>query len=360
MLRRVPFFYAIFRDIICKHGESLDILNMIEDIWDGRYNLIQGRPRPHHWKLKNMRQLAERIIAAIDCTDVNTYLNESEIRNDSLCMLRYALVLQLCCNCWTIQKSRNLALDPIPPDNLKFLISNHSHFQPMKCVGIFFKRSDGFGICAFRGTTTPRETLVDFRSLFSIENITHVSLNSFIDYYTSGKPSIHDETIEFMKSVDSVFVVGHSLGGALATLVAEDALKDKQSVYLVTWAGARSMDALRCTAMQGDNFHSLAVINDSDYVPFLHSLLSSTCQCCPIVYLKSKPDNTTIGRLMTHDILYYGYIFLVFGSTIPDNISELSKTICDVHPSCFLEVGPDAKFVSYINETLAMTNVAAH
>jgi len=71
------------------------------DIWTPPFHLLQGRPAPHHWKLKNLAQLAERVARACGARTVLDFLLSANPVSAPE-RLRFALVLQLCCNCWTL------------------------------------------------------------------------------------------------------------------------------------------------------------------------------------------------------------------------------------------------------------------
>jgi len=113
----------------------------------------------------------------------------------------------------------------------------------------------------------------------------------------------------------------------------------------VTWAEARIVTRERCRASQLRGALHLAVVNAKDVVPFLHSLRASSCQCCPVVLLNVAPSSSLHSRLLTHDILYYGYALLLLGSLGPHEAGQCGlSALCAPAEACLLKVEPFPPF----------------
>lgn len=209
----------------------------------------------------------------------------------------------------------------------------------MQEAAIAFQKSNDSFVLAFRGTTTTRENLVDASALLSREK------DGVVDAFAAAyaRSGLRDQVDALHASTGASvhFISGHSLGGAFATLAAQQCV----SAALVTWAGARTVTPERCRASQARGTSHLAVVNAQDAVPFLHSLVASSCQCCPVVLLNAAPSSSLHSRLLTHDILYYGYALLLLGSLGPREAGQCGlSALCAPAEACFLEVEPFPPF----------------
>lgn len=95
---------------------------------------------------------------------------------------------------------------------------------------------------------------------------------------------------EYHKSVDHIFVCGHSLGGALATLSVpdltsiHDTVKDKLSV--ATFASPRCVDREFADRLKADGVSFYRVANSEDVVPYLPT---------PSYTPSGPPDKNDVG-----------------------------------------------------------------
>jgi hypothetical protein len=340
--------------------------------WQPAFRLPEGAPLPHAWRLRNLAQLARRAAHSCGYADVASFLTSAEEARapggSRQQLLLYTLVLQLCCNCWTIQTHRGQPqLDPSPPPGLVILKGPLGAPGDVSAVGVRFATASGGTCIAFRGTFTPRESLRDVRALLSTTDNRERALGVFVNAYkysSEGQPSLASQVRGVVQggAAHSAFVLtGHSMGAALAHLAAQDVARSVDAdspVAIVSWGAARSTSQHACLQPTADGRRrSLNVINAFDTVPFLHSLRASTCQCCPLVLLNASPSRHRWGRLITHDILYYGYALLLLGSVSPlqlrDSDIRSGAVACAPLRSCLVEVTPSQPFRALVEAILS-------
>ena len=127
-------------------------------------SLPQPPPRPHHWKLKNLRAALNAIAERSGFDDATAYLERGESQSWSNAELAmYSLAVCLAGNVWIISKYVGVPPKLRPPRHLKFL-QMHSG---VPCTACRFTRSDGVRVVYFRGTTTTRESWTDVSTLWS-------------------------------------------------------------------------------------------------------------------------------------------------------------------------------------------------
>lgn len=314
-------------------------------------SLRQGPPRRHHWKLRNLAQLAIRLAKACNYTSPAEFLLQAPIpqRADPAGpTLRFALMLQLCCNCWTIQASTRQPLLPEPPNGLRFLQVDRTWLQRVPHIGIVLTREDELTLVGFRGTTTVRESLLDLRA--SVSGVSSGVLKVFTKYYKKNRLGAK---LRSALASGRVLVSGHSLGGAFASLCALQARDAGASTSLVTWGGARALTKKTCCELRRDPemLQSWTILNRADFVPRLRSIAAKTCACCPVVLLDVEAAPTFLGRARVHDVLYYGYALLMLGSA-HEKDKGLRRLVCaredDDLKSCILPVPPFAPFLKLV------------
>jgi hypothetical protein len=233
----------------------------------------------------------------------------------------FAMSACLAGNCWDIQRSRQLPLDPPAPDDLRLGFPHHARGPPAPAAASAYLRSDGTLLLYFRGTTTLRETAVDVKSLWSGWQPLPGSDARFL-YSLWGayqrRDDWHLSLADFARScyapVDRCIIVGHSLGGAMAQLAAYDACRAGKQVSLVTIGGASGGDVAFCQVLQAAGATVLTVVNAKDPTPWLHPLLRHPCHCCRIVAVDAAAGSDLTSSLLTHDPLYYAAALYRFGT----------------------------------------------
>jgi hypothetical protein len=306
---------------------------------------------PHHWKLKNLRHLLG-IIARLQGFRTSSHYLEYESNSDHNLQKQvfYGLGSVLAGNCWDIQQAHQLTLKPVPPTDHSFF-EMYMAGQNVPAVANTFTRHDGAGILSIRGTTTWRESLVDARSLwgypvtlplYGAPNSSRppTFMSSIFAAFQEKDTKGHSMEMFVVQFVDllkkqqssvseprSIVISGHSLGGAFAQLAAYVAVQRGLKVVLTIFGPAQGSTQSFCAFMQDRGVSMYAVVNAEDYVPELHSLVSASSFCCPIVYLNAAADTQSIhSRLETHDPLYYGYALLAVGSIVPPPEVSCART----------------------------------
>ncbi|MEI6705695.1 MAG: lipase family protein [Methylococcales bacterium] len=104
----------------------------------------------------------------------------------------------------------------------------------------------GESLVAIRGTSSLADALTDARMSFAHSPSGHVVHRGFSLAYQSIKPSINSYFKQPNNNPSQIHVVGHSLGGAIACLVAEQLSLQGHNVSLYTFGCPRV----------GDNFYS--------------------------------------------------------------------------------------------------------
>ena len=297
------------------------LFNMYKDIV-----LPSGPPEPHHWKLKNLGYGAKVVSnIAIKESPVD-FLLTSPISGSTKDHVLYALCLQLCSNCWLIQKSLNMPLNPEPPKSLSLSSLKLTYFQNIPYTTVFFKRPDNVGVICFRGTTTIHESIIDaktglatYRLLPNKSRVPVAYATTLADgFFEKDKRglSLHtfiESLIEKHTEIKEYVICGHSLGGAWAQLCAYFISQAGKKIVLTSFAPALGSTDTFCS-YAATNFDNITVINASDIVPRLSSRVSNFDHCCPLLVIDVAKSSTFRDRAMSHDMLMYLFALLEKGS----------------------------------------------
>ena len=272
--------------------------------------LPEPPPRPHHWRLKNLRRMQSLIAAAYGQPPLQ-YLRSGSI-DGYRDLTFFAMSACLAGNCWALQRYQQLPLEPPAPDDVRFGGPRYMRGPPAPAEATAYLRSDGTLVLYFRGTFTLSETAVDVKSLWSgwqplpgSDARFLYSLWSAYQRRDDWRLSLADFAQSCYTSVNLCIIVGHSLGGAMAQLAAYDACRAGKQVSLVTIGGASGGDAAFCQVLQAAGATVLTVVNAKDLTPWLHPLLRHPCHCCRIIAVDAAAGSGLISSLLTHDPLYY-------------------------------------------------------
>ncbi|WP_258171125.1 lipase family protein [Paenibacillus sp. R14(2021)] len=150
----------------------------------------------------------------------------------------------------------------------------------------FVLESDRAAILAFRGTSSPTDWVTDMiaqQTVFKPLGRTLMTHRGFTDLYMAARSTIF-RLLDSVPASKPLFVTGHSLGGALATLASADIAANRKTESLITYtfgaprvgdpAFVRSYNALVPI--------SFRIQNEFDVVPHLP----------PLVYTSPKTDKT--------------------------------------------------------------------
>jgi triacylglycerol lipase len=152
----------------------------------------------------------------------------------------------------------------IPPRHLPLLASM------LKVSPIFgyVATRPGAVLVAIRGTETPGEWLCDFEA---VPAGCEIGSGTVHEGFQKVYDVIRESAIAGLKSVlnpgDQVFVTGHSLGAALATLFADDAVSLESNVQVCTFAGPRTGLGDFVDSYNQRVPRTLRVVNRWDIVP---------------------------------------------------------------------------------------------
>ena len=137
----------------------------------------------------------------------------------------------------------------------------------------FLVRSKSNAVVAFRGTATERDCVVDAEAFQTAFTFAPGKLRTH-DGFTSTYASCRDEIMCALRALPqstTLYVTGHSMGGALATLHALDVAVNlrfrRLAVY--TFASPRVGNPLFATAFNREISASVRVVNVHDLVPRL-------------------------------------------------------------------------------------------
>lgn len=152
----------------------------------------------------------------------------------------------------------------IPPQHLPLLASM------LKVSPIFgyVATRPGAVFVSVRGTETPGEWLCDFEA---VPMACHVGTGQVHQGFQKVYEVIRDSALAALKSAlhpgDDVFITGHSLGAALATLLANDAVSVTENIQVCTFAGPRTGLGDFVAAYNQRLPGTLRVVNRWDIVP---------------------------------------------------------------------------------------------
>lgn len=323
-------------------------------LWSPSFALLQKTPRPHHWRLRNLMQLAERVAFTCGYQNPMDFIkNENVSHHRVQHLLKVALVAQLMCNVCSIRKSQKQRAPRCL--GLQFIRSPYSGWlQGLPYIGTCVERSDASLFICFRGTATLHENWLDLESLWTKTNgYVLKNMKSAFDQSSPKRPSIATQIVRIAKGYQNIIVCGHSLGAAWAALTAEILAALKKDIILVTWGGACINTRTFCQQkLFMNHVKSFNVINFCDVVPFLHTMRESTCHCCHVIALNAVPHAhaNILQRMLTHDILFYGYVLLLLGSQLPPcPLSGYQSAFCDSLAKCLIQIQPDVSFVDLMN-----------
>lgn len=285
--------------------------------------MAQPHARPHHWRLKNLQQMIN-LIAKVYDQSAETYLVEGPCHKDRD-LVFYALAACLSGNCWDIQKAHGLTLQPSPPFNLRFGVLQYNHGQAIPTAVTAFQRQENTAVLYFRGTTTSRETWTDAKTLisnwtslpnFGNSRFLSTLYNAYKKFDEHNPPRSLESFVRIcIASTEDLIIIGHSLGGAMATLAAYQACQSEKRVTLITIGGAHGGDAAFCRELQRRCQAVFTIINSFDVVPWLHPLLMRPVQCCKLVPVDVSGGRGLTARALTHDPLYYAAALYRFGTS---------------------------------------------
>ncbi|MFC0560375.1 lipase family protein [Halalkalibacter alkalisediminis] len=126
-------------------------------------------------------------------------------------------------------------------------------------------------IIAFRGTDSDPDWIIDAevsQTPFPFTSENNLVHTGFLSTYESCRNTIL-ESLNTISRKKTIYVTGHSLGAALATLCAYDLATNRLNTYLYTFASPRVGDTLFAKAFNTSVKQSQRYVNVFDIVPLL-------------------------------------------------------------------------------------------
>ena len=163
-----------------------------------------------------------------------------------------------------------IVVDPIkaaqvPPQHLPILAS----MLKLSPVFGFVAKRPGAVFVSIRGTETPGEWLCDFEAVPTTSELDGGGTvhEGFQKVYEVIRENAFAGLTQAMQPGDQLFVTGHSLGAALATLFAYDAAAQIPNVQVCTFAGPRTGLGNFVASFNQRVPNSLRIVNRWDIVP---------------------------------------------------------------------------------------------
>lgn len=183
----------------------------------------------------------------------------------------WAIFLAECCQLAYDQYHQN-GIFSIPPGFELMKEFKGVSFHNLEWFGFVLENEDAI-IITFRGTQTDPDWIADaeiFQKPFPYCQTQPLVHGGFLSVYES----MREELLSLLKSLDSsksLFVTGHSLGGALATLFSLDCAlnTDFSAIYIYTYGAPRVGDEAFANLFNETVPASIRFVNLADLVPFV-------------------------------------------------------------------------------------------
>jgi predicted lipase len=158
--------------------------------------------------------------------------------------------------------------------------------QSFRSIGFISIGKDNTAFIIFRGTSGNKEWIQDFKS-WPTSTSDGGEEDGFHDLYhalsftTSASTTFINDLGTFLKDFTTIYISGHSLGGALAVLLAYD-LSKRQGIHLVTFAAPKVGDSTFIKNLTNAKLDAIMYAYALDLVPRLPPVYAEYPYICKL------------------------------------------------------------------------------